>query len=92
MCEGIEKVYLDKDLVWYNGTYQGDWWQSGGGVKLDVQVRDGGRAQSEISTGSPSADTHVDYWVNDGTYKHRLQRIAYVWTRFEFDNEKNRQR
>jgi hypothetical protein len=88
MCEGIEKVYLDRDLVWYNGTYQGDWWQSGGGVKLDVQVRDGGRAQSEISTGSANTDTHVDYWVNNGTYKHRLQRIAYVWTRFEFDNEK----
>lgn len=88
MCEGIEKVYLDRDLVWYNGTYQGDWWQSGGGVKLDVQVRDGGRAQSEISTGSANTDTHVDYWVNNGNYKHRLQRIAYVWTRFEFDNEK----
>jgi hypothetical protein len=66
MCEGIEKVYLDRDLVWYNGTYQGDWWQSGGGVKLDVQVRDGGRAQSEISTGSANTDTHVDYWVNNG--------------------------
>lgn len=84
-CQSIEKVYLDRELAWHNGTYQGIW---ANGNKLNIVVKDGDRAQSEISTGSSSSDTYVDYWVNNGTYKHRLQRIAYVWTRFEFDREK----
>lgn len=84
-CDSISDVYFDGELAWTNGVYNANYFDTNTLNVVKIEVKTGTTTQTAIDTATAGADTVVSYWVDTTSpvlRSHKLQDIAYVYTRF----------
>lgn len=91
-CESIDKVFFDRDEAWANGVYNSNYWYLNELNVVKILVKTGSSSQTPISTVTSGTPTEVSYWntqtINGIQSSHKLNNIAYVWTRFAHNPDK----
>ncbi len=91
-CESIDKVFFDSNEAWSNGVYNSNYWYLNTLNVVKIIVKTGSSSQTPISTVTNGTPTEVSYWntqtINGIQSSHKLNDIAYVWTRFAFNPDK----